>query len=641
MNQSACIPPLWTALGRLNHEVGDIGKAIGCYGRGMMENEGIECVVGLTRAMLQVPSREVLSVWGSEWVQVVLASILGQDLGPEDPGPMGPGPGPGPMARGPGPLALRAFARVHLRRGHHEKALDAVHDSLVRALAVERLDSAVIALEVALESGGLGPEWDLRWRAVEAAVRDVHLEAPAAAPPDGCPSAATSEAVACLLMGRGSVDAATAHSWFARGLAVTAAVPVPVIIDLFFYSIKSLVVVGDVLAAHHQAARALVLFPSSYRLIMALCLVDPDKEAAVARLQALVDSEDARVDAGIPWDHPDSPVYNDPGPYVPSATPSRRFFPVLALGKCFIDDREFRTAYHCYRRALAADPDGAIIWLAVGRLYLHLAQLPDALAALSQALRLENDNVSLVLAIAWEGLSWIYERCDGQLMDAADACRRAAVCFDTVGRSEYGAEILARGKALSLAVGRPEMAPELRPTIEFPRYLWLHFIDGPGGGSGAGSGSDADATSWPVPGRLSTLLRLLPLVQPLPVPLLHPPEGWRGPAPDALHGWGPSLGPGPVGPGPGPGPALVGPPGPPGPPGLVGPPGPPGPHGPPGPLPPLPPHAHSIGPGPGPPPPGPGPFFSPLPPMTLPVPPPGSHLPPHPPPPPHYPYGYF
>ena len=105
------------------------------------------------------------------------------------------------------------------------------------------------------------------------------------------------------------------------------------------------------------------------------------------------------------------------------------YLPCFLLGKAYSILDQPRLAYDSYQLSLRRAPNSPISWLAVGRLYLQLKQLPDALAAYSQALRLQIDEVSLGTAVAWVGLSFVYEFFEDQLMDAADACGRAAECF--------------------------------------------------------------------------------------------------------------------------------------------------------------------------------------------------------------------
>ena len=108
------------------------------------------------------------------------------------------------------------------------------------------------------------------------------------------------------------------------------------------------------------------------------------------------------------------------------------FLPWYLLGKAnsYLDPR---AAYDCYQVALRCASNCSIIWLAVGKLYLELKQLKDALEAYSQALKLQLGDGSNGTATAWDGLSCVYERCEDQLMDASDACNRAAACFKAMG----------------------------------------------------------------------------------------------------------------------------------------------------------------------------------------------------------------
>lgn len=181
-------------------------------------------------------------------------------------------------------------------------------------------------------------------------------------------------------------------------------------------------------------------------------------ERAVDLLTKVVEAEPPEV-----RDAPDSEdgVENAPGD----------FLPWYLLGKAYNLLDLPRAAYDSYQIALRRASSLPITWLAVGKLYLELKQLPDALAAYSQALRLQlNENLPGTAA-AWEGLSCVYERCDDQLADAADACLRAAACFRACHDSEAADLFDARAAALQAAAQGKAPVPPLTQPLGVPSYF--------------------------------------------------------------------------------------------------------------------------------------------------------------------------
>lgn len=152
------------------------------------------------------------------------------------------------------------------------------------------------------------------------------------------------------------------------------------------------------------------------------------------------------------------------------------FLPWCLLGKAHTILASPRAAYDAYQIALRRASSLPITWLAVGKLYLELKQLPDALAAYSQALRLQlNENLPGTAA-AWDGLSCVYERCDDQLGDAADACSRAAACFRSYGdikAAEYHEQ--KADKLLRAAKGEGPV-PELSEPLGVPNYFLRDLV---------------------------------------------------------------------------------------------------------------------------------------------------------------------
>lgn len=152
------------------------------------------------------------------------------------------------------------------------------------------------------------------------------------------------------------------------------------------------------------------------------------------------------------------------------------FLPWYLLGKAYMVLDSPRAAYDLYQIALRRALLLPITWLAVGKLYLELKQLPDALAAYSQALRLQlNENLPGTAA-AWEGLSCVYERCDDQLEDAADACSRAALCYRAFSDTETAEYFENRSKKLQAAASLSGPVPALTQPLGVPAYFLRDLV---------------------------------------------------------------------------------------------------------------------------------------------------------------------
>lgn len=152
------------------------------------------------------------------------------------------------------------------------------------------------------------------------------------------------------------------------------------------------------------------------------------------------------------------------------------FLPWYLLGKAYTFLDAPRAAYDSYQIALRRASALPITWLAVGKLYLELKQLPDALAAYSQALRLQLNENSPGTAAAWDGLSCVYERCDDQLTDAADACLRAALCYRAFGDTENADAFKYRAKELQAAARGEGPMPSLRVPVGVPNYFLRDLV---------------------------------------------------------------------------------------------------------------------------------------------------------------------
>jgi tetratricopeptide (TPR) repeat protein len=152
------------------------------------------------------------------------------------------------------------------------------------------------------------------------------------------------------------------------------------------------------------------------------------------------------------------------------------FLPWYLLGKAYSLVDQPRLAYDSYQVALRRASNSPITWLAVGKLYLELKQLSDALAAYSQALRLQFDEGSPGTATAWDGLSCVYERCDDQLMDASDACTRSASCFKSIGDIKNAAFFEQRSRQLASASKKEGPAPALRDPPDVPNFVLRDLV---------------------------------------------------------------------------------------------------------------------------------------------------------------------
>jgi tetratricopeptide (TPR) repeat protein len=167
------------------------------------------------------------------------------------------------------------------------------------------------------------------------------------------------------------------------------------------------------------------------------------------------------------------------------------------LGKAHSAVDSPREAYDAFQIALRIGPSSPFPWLAVGSLYLKTGQLPDALAAYSQAARLLVDETSVSSAVAsataWDGLSCVYERCDDQAHDAADACLRAAACFRAAGDLRAASQSEQRAHSLTAGARGEAPVPSLRGPPETPIVLLRDLIV-----SGSKTSVKADSTQAPV-----------------------------------------------------------------------------------------------------------------------------------------------
>lgn len=196
-----------------------------------------------------------------------------------------------------------------------------------------------------------------------------------------------------------------------------------------------------------------------------LLLLDENKanaEKAVSLLTRVVEDEPQLPKKEKPEDESDD-VAGD-------------FLPWFLLGKAYTLLDSPRAAYDSYQIALRRASNLPITWLAVGKLYLELKQLPDALAAYSQALRLQLNENSPGIAAAWNGLLCVYERCDSQLGDAADACSRAALCFRSYGDNESADFYEKKAQALAAASKGEGLVPALSEPLGVPNFFLRDIV---------------------------------------------------------------------------------------------------------------------------------------------------------------------
>jgi glucose repression mediator protein len=90
------------------------------------------------------------------------------------------------------------------------------------------------------------------------------------------------------------------------------------------------------------------------------------------------------------------------------------------LGRCFMVQQKYRSAYDAYQQAVFRDGRNPTFWCSIGVLYYQINQYKDALDAYSRAIRLNP-----YLSEVWYDLGTLYESCN-QLYDALDAYQRAA-----------------------------------------------------------------------------------------------------------------------------------------------------------------------------------------------------------------------
>ncbi|KAI5960950.1 uncharacterized protein KGF55_004217 [Candida pseudojiufengensis] len=216
---------------------------------------------------------------------------------------------------------------------------------------------------------------------------------------------------------------------------------------------------NDIIGAIKACEDAEVAVGDSPRIIMTraylLLLLNPkeNSEIAISLLNKIVNLEDEN-----------------------SINDGTDFLPWYLLGRAYsLTDRP-RLAYDSYQVALRCASNSPITWLAVGKLYLELKQLPDALAAYSQALKLQIEDGSQGTATAWDGLSCVYERCDDHLMDASDACSRAGSCFKAIGDLKNSNYFEIRSEQLAKAAKNECPIPELRQPPDVPSFLLRDLV---------------------------------------------------------------------------------------------------------------------------------------------------------------------
>ncbi|GMM34309.1 hypothetical protein DASC09_016340 [Saccharomycopsis crataegensis] len=148
------------------------------------------------------------------------------------------------------------------------------------------------------------------------------------------------------------------------------------------------------------------------------------------------------------------------------------FLPYYLLGCAYAAVEDPSNAYEALHVALSRAPASAFPWLSVGALYLRLGQLRDSLAAYSKAAKLKEEIVGYATAVVtWKGLDCVYERCDKQFSDAANACTRAAEFARLAGDMRTNAQLEQRSHALLAAARGEAPVPKLQQPPEPPLQL--------------------------------------------------------------------------------------------------------------------------------------------------------------------------
>lgn len=227
--------------------------------------------------------------------------------------------------------------------------------------------------------------------------------------------------------------------------------------------------IPEALAACEQAEVAVGPLPRILITHAYLLLLGGARDAAqqaVGLLTRVIDAEPAELRQQRAKDDKADDAEDAPGD----------FLPWYLLGRAYTLLDAPRAAYDSYQIALRRASGLPITWLAVGKLYLELKQLPDALAAYSQALRLQLNENTPGTAAAWDGLSCVYERCDDQLDDATGACSRAAMCFRAIGDNESAGYYDLRLKKLQAAALGKAPVPPLSEPIGVPNYFLRDLV---------------------------------------------------------------------------------------------------------------------------------------------------------------------
>ncbi|CAH6723956.1 hypothetical protein CLIB1444_24S00320 [[Candida] jaroonii] len=214
----------------------------------------------------------------------------------------------------------------------------------------------------------------------------------------------------------------------------------------YFKLIINYLSVDNVTEAWFYSNQSLILFPRSYNLLIVHCFIllkFGNKPLSSQILNDLLKFHQASYDHS-PW-------------FLLSLTTELQ-----------------KDSFNYLETSLKKNPSYAPTWILIGSLYLNLNQLPDALAAYSQALRLGDDFIG---GLGWDGLSCVYERCDNQLLDASDACSRSANCFKKLGANYNGiVETLMERSNYLLKANKEDQKIEFRNPIEMPMELILNLV---------------------------------------------------------------------------------------------------------------------------------------------------------------------
>ncbi|KAG7758009.1 hypothetical protein KL911_000985 [Ogataea haglerorum] len=147
------------------------------------------------------------------------------------------------------------------------------------------------------------------------------------------------------------------------------------------------------------------------------------------------------------------------------------------LGRACILQGEPTKAYKSLQISLNLAPQSALPWLTIGSLYLRLNQPADSLNAYSQVIKNAPNNHQMAIAIAWEGLGQVYERCENQSQDAIDCYARASECYKLCNRPEMAEKMAAFVRNLENGKHNQQSLPQDMPHWVINESLWEQVFE--------------------------------------------------------------------------------------------------------------------------------------------------------------------